>query len=72
MICSSTNLRSSKSYINGLAMHGVESAEELISDPSRIGFIQRALHSASLLIQTQFESKAFRQAFRYTMVRSLR
>jgi hypothetical protein len=57
------------SYINGLAMHGVESAEELLSDPTRIGFIQRALDSASLIIQTQYESEAFRQAFRYTMVR---
>ncbi|KUL85970.1 hypothetical protein ZTR_06494 [Talaromyces verruculosus] len=56
-----------KLYINGLAMHGVESAEDLISDPIRLGFIQGALDSASLIIQTQFESEAFRQSFHYTM-----
>lgn len=49
-------------------MHGVESAEDLISDPIRLGFIQRALDSASLIIQTQVESEAFRQSFHYTMV----
>jgi hypothetical protein len=51
-------------------MHGVDSADDLISDPIRLGFVQRALDSASLIIQTQYESEAFRQSFHYTMVRS--
>ncbi|RAO64684.1 uncharacterized protein BHQ10_000696 [Talaromyces amestolkiae] len=48
-------------------MHGVELADDLMSDPIRLGFIQRALDSASLIIQTQFESETFRQSFHYTM-----
>lgn len=50
-------------------MHGVESPEDLMSDPIRLGFIQRALDSATLIIQTQFESETFRQSLYYTMVR---
>lgn len=50
-------------------MHGVELSSDLMSDPIRLGFIQRALDSASLIIQTQFESETFRKSFHYTMVR---
>ncbi|CAI7636475.1 unnamed protein product [Penicillium glandicola] len=56
-----------KLYINGLALQGVGSENDLSSDPARIEFIQRALDSASLIIQTQYESDQFRQAFHYTM-----
>ena len=50
-------------------MHGVNSEDDLTSDPARIPYIRKALDSAGLIIQTQFESNMFRQAFRYTMVR---
>ncbi|CAI7604995.1 unnamed protein product [Penicillium discolor] len=56
-----------KLYINGLALQGVGSAEDLSSDPARIEFIRRALDSASLMIQTQYESHEFRRSFHYTM-----
>ncbi|OQD97180.1 hypothetical protein PENSOL_c013G06366 [Penicillium solitum] len=56
-----------KLYINGLALQGVGSAEDLSSDPARIEFIRRALDSASLIIQTQYESHEFRRSFYYTM-----
>lgn len=59
---------SAKSYINGLALQGMGSVDDLSSDPVRIGFIQRALESASLMIQTQYESPDFRRSFKYTMV----
>ncbi len=35
-----------------------------------MGFIQKAIDSASLLIQTQFESEDFRGGLRYTIVRT--
>ncbi|KAJ5578606.1 uncharacterized protein N7459_007570 [Penicillium hispanicum] len=56
-----------KLYINGLALQGMESVEDLRSDPARIEFVQRALDSASLMIQTQHESPAFRRALKYTI-----
>ncbi|KGO46783.1 hypothetical protein PEX1_001800 [Penicillium expansum] len=56
-----------KLYINGLALQGVGSVDELTSDPARVEFIQRALDSASLIIQTQYESDEFKRAFQYTM-----
>lgn len=59
------------SYINGLALHSIESAADLEQDSTRVTFIRTALDNASLLIQTQFESEAFRRDFRYTMVRSI-
>lgn len=59
------------SYINGLALHNIESAADLEQDSIRVTFIRTALDNASLLIQTQFESEAFGRDFRYTMVRSI-
>ncbi|CEJ61253.1 hypothetical protein PMG11_09790 [Penicillium brasilianum] len=56
-----------KLYINGLALQGMGSVDDLSLDPVRIGFIQRALDSASLMIQTQYESPGFRRSFKYTM-----
>ncbi|KAH6967825.1 hypothetical protein BKA56DRAFT_597241 [Ilyonectria sp. MPI-CAGE-AT-0026] len=56
-----------KLYINGLALHSIESAADLGQDSTRIAFICTALDNASLLIQTQFESEAFRRDFRYTI-----
>lgn len=49
-------------------MHGVESADDFL-DASRQAFVQKALDSAALLIQTQFESETFRRDIRYTIVR---
>lgn len=49
-------------------MNEVHSADDLTWDPARIAYIQKALDSASLIIQTQFESVKFRKAFQYTMV----
>lgn len=55
------------SYINGLALHGAELIEGEL-DPVRLGFVKTALASACLLLQTQWESRSFRRAFRYTIV----
>ncbi|KAH8896861.1 hypothetical protein GQ53DRAFT_528128 [Thozetella sp. PMI_491] len=56
-----------KLYINGLAFHGLESAASNAPDASRLAFIRKALDSASLLIQTQFESDMFQAKLRYTI-----
>ncbi|PYI07542.1 hypothetical protein BO78DRAFT_396400 [Aspergillus sclerotiicarbonarius CBS 121057] len=55
-----------KIYINGFALHGLDSADER-PDPNRLAFIQKALDNASLLIRTQFESDNIRRQFQYTI-----
>lgn len=51
--------------MNGLALHGKES-QHGSADTNRMAFIQKALDSACLLLQTQFESKEFRQMLPYS------
>ncbi|KAL5332525.1 hypothetical protein BJX70DRAFT_392914 [Aspergillus crustosus] len=54
-------------YINGLALQDIESAEDLTSDAARMKYIERALESACLIIQTQYNSTELRKFFHYTM-----
>ncbi|PYI19536.1 hypothetical protein BO99DRAFT_384308 [Aspergillus violaceofuscus CBS 115571] len=54
-----------KIYVNGLALHGKVS-QHGSADTNRVAFIQKALDSACLLLQTQFESKEFRQMLPYS------
>ena len=55
------------SYINGFAMHGMN-PEGDVPDANRLGFIQKALDNANLLLQAQFASGDFRRRLRYSMV----
>ncbi|PYI31842.1 hypothetical protein BP00DRAFT_473995 [Aspergillus indologenus CBS 114.80] len=54
-----------KIYVNGLALHGKVS-QHVSADTDRVAFIEKALDSACLLLQTQFESKEFRQMLPYS------
>ncbi|PYH48086.1 fungal specific transcription factor domain-containing protein [Aspergillus saccharolyticus JOP 1030-1] len=54
-----------KTYVNGLALRGMETQHGRL-DPNRIPFLQIALDSTCLLLQTQFESKDFRQMLPYS------
>ncbi|RAH65885.1 fungal specific transcription factor domain-containing protein [Aspergillus aculeatinus CBS 121060] len=54
-----------KIYVNGLALH-VKEPQQGSADTNRMAFIQKALDSACLLLQTQFESKEFRQMLPYS------
>ncbi|OJJ97590.1 hypothetical protein ASPACDRAFT_45682 [Aspergillus aculeatus ATCC 16872] len=53
------------SHVNGLALH-VKESQHGSADTNRMAFVQKALDSACLLLQTQFESKEFRQMLPYS------
>ncbi|KAH8681944.1 hypothetical protein BX600DRAFT_32921 [Xylariales sp. PMI_506] len=56
-----------KIYINGLALHGVDSHPTGPFDKARLAFTEKALDSANLLIETKYESPTFRRQFRYAI-----